>query len=354
MKLIDRYIGTTLAMSTLTVMGVLLALMMFAGFVNELERVGNGDYGLTEAIKYVLLSMPRTAYELFPSAALLGSLLGLGLLAGNKELVIIRAAGVSLARLVWSVMKVGLLLMIVAILLGEYVAPISEKIAQSIRTQALTKQVTLSTRTGLWVRDNDNFINIRTVLLGGHVSDVTIYQFDDRRNLQATIHARSASYADDQWVLRGVSSNRIGLNGVTTAHQDRMVWKSLLNPELFDVVSVTPEDLSVTGLYHYIAYLHDNGLNARRYELAFWQKLMSPLATGVMLLISIPFVLGPMRLASMGQRILVGVLLGMGFRLVNEAMGQSALVYHLNLAVFTTLPTLLFFAVALFLLYKAR
>ncbi len=354
MKLIDRYIGTTVAMSTLTVMGVLLALMMFAGFVNELERVGNGDYGLTEASKYVLLSMPRTAYELFPSAALLGSLLGLGILAGNKELVIIRAAGVSLARLVWSVMKVGLLLMIVAILLGEYVAPISEKIAQSIRTQALTKQVTLSTRTGLWVRDNNNFINIRTVLLGGHVSDVTIYQFDDKRNLRATIHARSASYANDQWVLRGVSSNRIGLNGVTTAHQDRMIWKSLLNPELFDVVSVTPEDLSVAGLYHYIAYLHDNGLNARRYELAFWQKLMSPLATGVMLLISIPFVLGPMRLASMGQRILVGVLLGMGFRLVNEAMGQSALVYHLNLAVFTTLPTLLFFAVALFLLYKAR
>lgn len=354
MRLIDRYIATTITVSTLTVMGVLLALMMFAGLVNELGRVGSGDYGLTQAGKYVLLSLPRTAYQLFPSAALLGSLLGLGMLAGNKELVIIRASGVSLARLVWSVMKVGLLLMIVAMVLGEYVAPISEKIAQGIRTQALTKQVTLSSRTGLWVRDNDNFINIRTVLLGGHVSDVTIYQFDDGRNLKGTIHARSASYENDQWVLRGVSRNRIGLDGVTARHEDRMVWKSLLNPELFDVVSVAPEDLSVTGLYHYIAYLHDNGLSARRYELAFWQKVISPLATGVMLLISIPFVLGPMRLASMGQRILVGVLLGMGFRLVNEAMGQSALVYHLNLAVFSTLPTMVFFAAALYLLYKAR
>lgn len=354
MKLIDRYIGTTVAVSTLTVMSVLLALMMFAGFVNELDRVGNGDYGLVEAGKYVLLTLPRTAYELFPSSALLGSLLGLGMLAGNKELVIIRAAGVSLMRLVWSVMKVGLLLMVVAILLGEYVAPISEKIAQGIRTQALTKQVTLSTKTGLWVRDNDNFINIRTVLLGGHVSDVTIYQFDGKRNLKATIHARSAAYENDQWVLQDVSRDHIGLDGVTTDHEDHMVWKSLLNPELFDVVSVDPEDLSVTGLYQYISYLHDNGLNARRYELAFWQKLMSPLATGVMLLISIPFVLGPLRLASMGQRILVGVLLGIGFRLVNEALGQSALFYHLNLAIFSTCPTVLFFAVALVLLYKAR
>lgn len=354
MRLIDRYIGTTVAVSTLTVMGVLLALMMFAGFVNELDRVGSGDYGLTQAGKFVLLSLPRTAYELFPSAALLGSLLGLGMLSGNRELVMIRAAGVSLARLVWSVMKVGLLLMIIAIVLGEYVAPISEKIAQGIRAQALTKQVTLSTKTGLWVRDNDNFINIRTVLLGGRVSDVTIYQFDDKRNLKAIIHARAAAYENNQWVLRGVSSNHIGLDGVTAAHVDRMVWKSLLNPELFDVVSVAPEDLSVSGLYQYISYLHENGLSARRYQLAFWQKLMSPLATGVMLLMAIPFVLGPMRLASMGQRILVGVLLGMGFRLVNEAMGQSALVYHLNLALFTTLPTALFFAAALFLLYKAR
>jgi lipopolysaccharide export system permease protein len=332
----------------------LLAMMSFAELVNELSRVGEGGYGLTQAGEYVLLSIPRTAYDLFPSAALLGSLLGLGLLAGNRELIVIRAAGVSLARLVWSVMKVGLLLMITAVVLGEYVAPVSEKFAQVLRTQSLTNQVTLNSKTGLWVRDKQNFINIRTVLLDGHVGDVTIYRFDGSHNLYSTIHARSAAYQDNQWVLRDVSRKRIGPDGVTVTHEDRAVWQSLFNPELFNVVSVAPEDLSTRGLYQYITYLHDNGLSARRYELAFWQKLLWPVATGVMLLISMPFVLGPRRLASMGQRILVGVLLGLGFRLVNEAAGQSALVYHLDLGLFSALPVLVFLAAALFLLYKAR
>ena len=354
MRLIDRYIAVTVAVSTITVMGVLLALMTFAGLINEMDRVGSGDYGLTQAVEYVLLTLPRTAYDLFPTATLLGSLLGLGMMANSKELVIIRASGVSLARLVWSVMKVGLLLMFVAILLGEYVAPAGEKIAQGIRAKALTNEVTLNTKTGLWVRDNQNFINIRAVLLDGNVSGVTIYEFDNKRDLRATISARTAAYENGQWILHGVSRERIGRDGVMTVHEDQVKWKSLFNPELFDVVSVAPEDLSTSGLYHYINYLHDNGLNARRYELAYRQKLMLPLTTGVMLLISIPFVMGPLRLASMGQRILVGILLGMGFRLVDEAVGQSALVYQLNLAVFTVLPTMLFFAAAMYLIYRAR
>lgn len=354
MRLIDRYIGMTIVLSTLTVMAVLLALMSFADFVNELDKVGHGNYGLVQAGEYTLLSMPRTAYVLFPFTALLGSLIGLGMLATHRELVVIRAAGVSLARIIVSVLKVGVLLMAAAILLGEYLAPASEKVAQDLRTRAMAEQVTLSTKTGLWMRDDKNFINIRTVLLDGHVGDVTIYQFDNDHRLHARIHAQSASYRDGQWLLKNVSRARIGVDGVSSVHVDQAVWKSLLNPELFDVVSVDPEDLSTSGLYQYIRYLRDNGLNARHYELAFWQKLMSPLSTMVMLLISVPFVTGPRRLTSIGQRILVGVLIGMGFHLVNQAVSQSALAYGLNLIVCTTFPTLAFFAGAAYLIYKAR
>ena len=160
--------------------------------------------------------------------------------------------------------------------------------------------------------------------------------------------------ADGRWVLHDVSRSEIATDGVTSVHQARLVWPSLLNPELFDVVSVEPRDLSISGLYHYIGYLRANGLNARRYQLAFWGKIMSPLAAGAMLMISIPFVLGPLRLTSMGQRVLVGVLLGVGFHLVNQVISQSALVYHMNLMIFTTLPTLLFYAGALFLIDTGR
>lgn len=354
MRLLDRYIGITVAAGTAVVMAVLLALLTFGSLVGELGNVGHGQYDLSTAIEYVALGMPRTACQLFPFSALLGSLLGLGTLAGHGELVVIRAAGVSVLRIAWSVLKVGLLLMLGAALVGQYVAPASEKIAQDLRMGAMTDKVALNTKTGLWMRDDRNIINIGAVLLDGHVGNVTIYQIDDNYALRAQIHARSALYRDHHWVLSNVTRSRIGLDGVFTSHEDKVVWQSLLSPELFDVVAVAPEDLSVTGLYQYIDYLRDNGLDARRYVLAFWQKLMSPLAAGVMLLISIPFVIGPLRLTSMGQRMLVGILLGTGFHLVNKAVGQSALFYHLNLVFFTTLPTLTFLAAALYLIHRVR
>lgn len=354
MRLIDRYIAVTVAWSTAGVIAVLLSLVSFGGFIDELNKVGHGHYGLAQAVEYVILSLPRTAYELFPSGVLLGSLLGLGMMAGHKELVAIRASGVSLLRIVWAVLKVGLMLMAVAVAIGEYLAPACEQVAQGLRTSAMTDKVTLNTRTGLWMRDNQNIINIRTVLLDGHVGNVTIYRIDGDYGLRSTIHARSAVYHDHQWTLKDVSRSLISSSGVSSSHEDHATWKSLLNPELFDVVSVEPHDLSTSGLYRYIAYLKANGLDARRYQLAFWQKLMWPFAIGAMLLISIPFVMGPLRLSSMGQRILVGVLLGMGFHLVNQALGQSALFYHLNLVFCTTLPTLSILSLAVYLIYRAR
>lgn len=354
MRLIDRHIGAAVATGTGLATLVLLALLTFGSFVNELGKVGHGNYSLVQAAEFVVLGIPRMAYQVFPFCALLGSLLGLGALAGHRELVVIRASGVSVLRIAWSVLKVGLLLMIVAALVGEYVAPAGEKVAQDLRMGAMTDKVSLNTRTGLWVRDDRNIINIRSVLLDGQVAGVTIYQIDTDYALKAVVHARTARYEDHHWVLQDVSRSRIGLEGVATSHQDRAVWRSLLNPELFDVVSVAPDDLSITGLYQYVGYLRDNGLDARRYVLAFWQKLMSPLATGVMLLISIPFVMGPLRLASTGQRILVGILLGLGFHLINKGAGQSALFYHLNLVASTTLPSLAFLAVALYLIHRAR
>src|SRR5690606_33650706 len=109
------------------VMGVLLSLFVFIEFISEFDRIGQGNYTAGIALKYVIFSAPRLAYELMPLAALIGSLIGLGLLASSNELVVMRTCGISLARIAWAAVKAGLLLVVISLWLGEWVVAEAEE-----------------------------------------------------------------------------------------------------------------------------------------------------------------------------------------------------------------------------------
>ena len=354
MKLLDRYIGVTVAGSTFVVLLVLLALFSFGTFVAELDAVGKGDYTLTIAAEYVLLTLPRMAYQLFPVIALLGSVIGLGVLAGNNELLVMRAAGVSVARITLSVMKVGLLWTILALILGEFVAPITDRLAQTMHNTALIDRFAMTSQNGLWARDGENFIQIRDVLENGLVGGITIYEFDDKQRLLDVTQARTGHFTGGEWVLHQVERSRIDPAGVETRKLKQLEWRSLLTPELIDVVVVKPESLSFKGLLDYIAYLRDNGLDAEHYKLAFWHKIVLPLTTAVMVFLSIPFIFGPLRSVGIGQRIFVGTLVGIGFYLLGQLFSFAGLLYHLPPSLSASLPTGLFFILAVLLVRRVR
>ena len=82
MRILDTYIAKTIIGGTLMVLLVLGALLAFVDFIAELDDVGKGQYGMLQAASFVLLSLPKRLYELFPTAVLIGSLLSLGTLAG--------------------------------------------------------------------------------------------------------------------------------------------------------------------------------------------------------------------------------------------------------------------------------
>ena len=352
MKILDRYIGTAVAMSSLLVMLVLLALFFFIDFVNNLNDVGKGNYDIVTAAQYVLLSQPRRIYELFPLAALLGTMLGLGALAAGSELTVIRAAGVSLTRIVLSVMKVAAIMMLGVVLVGELVAPKSEQYAQSLRSMALSSQISLDTQYGFWSRDDRSFINIRTMLPGGRFNDIYVYEFDDKKNLRVATHAAKGQREDGKWLLEGIVQSEITASGVTTRRIARAHWNSLLSPDVAGIVLVKPERLSLWDLYHYLDYLRANSQNTQRYELAFWGKLLAPLTTGVMVFLAIPFVFGSLRSVGMGQRVLVGSLIGVGFHLLNQISTHIGLVYELSPLFSTLFPATLFLLAALLLLSR--
>jgi len=333
---------------------VLLALYTFVAFVGEMEKVGTGRYNLLGAIQYVLYTLPKRVYELFPITALLGTLVGLGGLAAGSELTAIRAAGVSVVRIGGSVMRVAAILMLVVAVVGELVAPELEQYAIQERAIALGQQSAMQGKSGFWARDGDSFINIRSIHPGGRLTDVTLYQLDKNHQLKMETHAAMASYYDGSWQLAGITRRTLTAEGMSIEQMDQARWDSLLSPTLLEVVMVRPDALSISGLYQYLQYLHDNHLDASRYEQAFWEKLVDPFSTGVMVLFALPFLLGSLRSVSLSQRVVTGTLVGITFHIINRAFHYIGQIYGLPPMFSTIFPTAAFFSASMFWLRKVR
>ncbi|MDR8016466.1 LPS export ABC transporter permease LptG [Ectopseudomonas guguanensis] len=327
MAKLDRYIGTQVFFAILAVLGIILGLALLFAFIDELSDLNKGDYGLAQALWYVLLTAPRRAYEMLPMAALIGCLIGLGTLASNSELTIMRAAGVSIGRIVWAVMKPMLVLMLAGILIGEYVAPLTENQAQADRALAQGGGAAQSSKRGMWHRQGQEYVHVNAVQPGGVLLGVTRYRFDDERRLLSASFARRAEYRDDHWMLSNVQTTLLHDERSEVVNQREERWDIELNPELLGTVVMEPEALSVTGLWQYIHYLAEQGLNNARYWLAFWTKLLQPLVTAALVLMAISFIFGPLRSVTLGQRVFTGVLVGFIFRIAQDLLGPSSLVF---------------------------
>ncbi|WP_165664651.1 LPS export ABC transporter permease LptG [Metapseudomonas otitidis] len=326
MAKLDRYIGTSVFFGILAVLGVIISLALLFAFIDELGDI-KGNYTLMDAICYVLLTAPRRAYEMLPMAALIGSLIGLGTLASSSELTIMRAAGVSIGRIVWAVMKPLLVLMLAGILLGEYVAPWSENLAQANRALAQGGGEAQTSKRGLWHRQGNEFVHINAVQPNGVLYGVTRYEFDGERRMQAASFARRALYQGDHWQLEDVTTTHFRGDHTEVVDASNERWDIQLNPQLLSTVVMEPEALSISGLWSYVHYLTAQGLNSSRYWLAFWTKLLQPLVTGALVLMAISFIFGPLRSVTLGQRIFTGVVIGFVVRISQDLLGPSSLVF---------------------------
>jgi lipopolysaccharide export system permease protein len=354
MRLLDRYIGLVVFQAILLVLLILVALFAFFSFIEEASDIGSGQYDTWLALEYVLLQVPRSAYELFPLAALLGSLAGLGILANNSELTVIRAAGVSVLRIYWAVLKLALLMLAAMIWLGETVAPHSEQYARQMRAVARGEQIALQTRHGFWARDGKNFVHIRTILPGGELGDVSLYEFDQNQILKSAAQARLAVYQNDHWMLQDLVLTRVNNGRVETDLQASAEWDSLLSPGLLSILILKPDRLSSAELHKYIGYLKDNNQGAARYELAFWNRVLYPLVTAVMIFLAVPFVFGSPRNVALGQRALAGALIGIVFYLLNQTLGHFSVLYHINPLLSAVLPLALFLGMGVWMLRRLR
>lgn len=354
---LDRYIGKTIFNTIMATLFMLVSLSGIIKFVDQLRKTGQGEYTVLGAGLYTVLSVPKDIEIFFPMAALLGALLGLGMLAQRSELVVMQASGFTRMQIAASVMKTAIPLVLLTMAIGEFVAPQGEQMARNYRAQQLVGGSLLSTQSGLWAKDGDNFIFIERIRGDNQLAGISIYSFNKERRLQTVRYAASAEYNADKklWELAQVDQSDLTdpqqIKGSQTLTGE---WNTTLTPDKLGVVALDPTALSITGLYNYAKYLKQSGQVSGRYELNMWSKIFQPLSVAVMMLMALSFIFGPLRSVSMGMRVVTGISFGFLFYVLDQIFGPLSLVYNIPPVLGALLPSAAFLAISVFMLLKRR
>lgn len=352
MHKINRYIGKVVVSAIAMVLLVVLPLDFIGRMIDDMDKL-RADYNVYELFIYVLWGLPQSLYDFMPFAVLIGCLIGLGVLANASELVVIRAAGVSVARIVWMVLKPVLVFVFLGILLGEYIIPYADQISESRRALAMGKKQTSQSGEGIWHRENNDFMHFNVVLPNGKIYGVTRYQFDNEYHLIEASFAEQANFSNGRWQEESVTVTHFTPEKTTSDTITIRDWETALSPNVLNILALPPETLSIASLYTYSNYLDEKNLHKRKYTLVFWQKVLQPLATVSLVLIAISFVFGPLREVSMGQKIFTGVVFGIVFRLIQNLLGPSSIVFNFSPLLAVLAPIVLCFFLGVYLLRRA-
>jgi lipopolysaccharide export system permease protein len=347
MTILDRYIARTVLLYTLMVTGVLLVLASLFTFIGQQDDIGVGSYDVGNAFVFTALSLPQQLFESLPIAALIGAILGLGTLARDSELTVMRAAGVSTVRLAGSAGIAGVVLMGFMWVLGEYVAPPADQYARQLKIFSKFAEYNAAGNKSSWVKDGSRFVNIQQQTAQNMFGGVYVFEFDPARRLTLVGRADTATYETGRtWRFENYAETRLGAEGVAADRSARR--------EFLGLAVVSPSALPVRGLYEYVQHLRANSLESGAYEIALWSRAARTSAVVLVCMLAVPFAFGPLRSSGAGARMVAGILVGVLFFLINRTLENSGQVYNLSPVIAGWGPTVLLAAVTAAALWRAR
>jgi lipopolysaccharide export system permease protein len=342
-KILDRYLIGTLLLYTAMVLGVLLTLGGLFVFIGQQDDIGVGDYGAADALLFSLLNLPQQAYELMPIAVLIGALLGLGALARGSELVVVRAAGVSVVRTARAVAMGGLMILLFTAALGEIVAPPLQKFARQQKAFSKFSDVSFAGAGSAWLKDGATMISVQEQtgeqLFGG----VFVFRFDGPQELRSVGQASNATVEQGsrEWRLEGYRETQFEGERVEALAEPRATLTTRVDPGFLGLAVSEPRQLPSLGLRRLIRHLRANDLETGAYEFAFWSRIARTCAIVVVALLAVPFAFGPLRSSGTGARMVIGVLIGVAFFLAQRTLESGAIVFDLDPVVLAWIPTAL-------------
>jgi lipopolysaccharide export system permease protein len=362
LSLIKHHISSHVLSAVLLVLVVLMGLFAITLFAEEMNEA-EGQYGIKNILTYIALSLPGMAVSNTGFAMLIGCLMGLGVLANQSELTVMRTSGISVLRIIGMVLRPMILLVLLSTLAGEYLVPKLNGKASWLRTEAVQQQTstTLDSRRGLWLRQGNDFLHFTRILPDGTLYGFSRIAFNNNRELQYVQYASKGIYSHDTvagnegWQLENVHVTQFGADSVSTAAtaQDQY-WHSELAPDLLGVVVTEPDSMSLRELFHYMRYLQTHGQDNKQFALVFWQKALQPVAMIGLVLVAISFIFGPLREATMGSRLFTGVMVGVIFRFSQDLLGPVSMVYGFNPLLAVGAPIALCWLLGLLLLLRTR
>jgi lipopolysaccharide export system permease protein len=353
--ILGNYVIRTVLAYTALVVLVLLALGALFLFISQQDDIGTGGYTASQAMLFVALNLPSYLFQLLPVGALIGALLGLGNLARGSELVVMRASGVTTARMCLWLGLSGIILGIVMLALGEVVAPPLEKYARQLKVFSKYSEFSFAGKRGTWVRDGDTIISIEQQSADARYGGVQVFKFDGERRLQYVGRAESASVDDGhRWLLEGYAETRFANGGTESERSDTKEVRSTLTADFLGLAVVEPETMGLRDLRAYIAHLQRNDLDSSPFEAAFWARIARVAAMLLVVMLALPFALGPMRTSGQGSRTVIGILIGAGFVLVSQTLENSGQLFDLPPWVVGWGPTAILAALTFVLLTRVR
>jgi lipopolysaccharide export system permease protein len=335
MRTIRRLIYGEVFAAVLFVLLAFLSLFFFFDFVDELPALGKPSaldpsliYGVPHALLYVALLTPSRIYELLPISVLIGTIFVLARLAQHSEYTILRTSGLGPWRALRTLLGLGALFVAVTFAIGDYIAPWADKTGQLLKARY---QGAISIgQTGAWLKEKQDYsnfsVNVGALSPQGELSNVRIFEFNNRGFLVSTLHARTGQIEnDDSWTLRGVERREFevteGVTRVARSAPETFRWPSQLNAEMVSVALLRPDRMRTADLFAYIRHLEANGQTAQRYQIEFWRKVFYPLSCLVMVVLALPFAYLHFRSGSITGYVFGGVMAGISFFLLNNVFG---------------------------------
>ena len=356
MKIRDRYITKTLLNYTLVVLLVWLSIYSFFNFLAELNSVGQADYTVIEAIKYILLQIPEVAYKQASPVILLGCVLGMGYMATTNQLVVMRVSGNSILKLTAITIKAALFFIIVIIAVGEIFAPLASEEAEKGRANALGQKIALQSQEGFWIREGGNYINVENNIDGSFYTDITIYQVSPANKIETIITSESANFDGTSLDLNNVdifSINEINSSTeITSKKRNNYNLTVSFDQDLIDSLKKDPKELTTWKIIKQIQFLSINKQTSSIFEVELYKRLVKPATLVAMILLAMIFIFGSNRDASLGRKIFLGVVLALSFEMISRVGGALSLSYNFSPLIGAVLPTLIIIVLAIVLLSR--
>ena len=354
-KLLDRYIFGAILGSVAMVMAVLLVLAALFLLMGQQDDIGVGSYSALDAVWFVLLNLPQSATELLPIGVLIGTLTGLGGLARGSELTVMRTAGLSVWRIAGSTLIAGVLLAAIGTLLGDWLAPPLQQMANQQKAFGKFENISFAGRGGAWVRDGNRLVNVAQQSGDAQFGGMMVFELSDDHQLLAISKATSAA-ADSAatWTLSGYRESRFEGDRVVSRRASRHILQSNVSADFLGVAAMHPGQLDTATLYRMIGHMRANGLDPSEQEFAFWARIARNVAIVFAALLAVPFVFGTLRGAGAGARTMIGLLLGIGFFLMQRLLESGAVVFDLHPIVTAWMTATLMGALSLILIARTR